>query len=243
MTKCILDSKRKGGCGNCGPRCAHAISMHGLNGDGGRIGSANLPAEYRNITLTNSPVRASQTEIYESLDRYVATFTSGDRVKSVYMWSDSPGTGKTTTASALISEYIARTYIDSLRKGEQPPQVPAYFLDVNNWQELYTGFTRPNIPQDIAERNSRPYYRQMEKARHSPFVVLDDIGVRDASDGFRGDLHTVINYRVTNGLPTVFTSNLPIKEMAQVFDARLYDRIRDQCGVIHFKGESKRGRR
>ncbi|WP_060210217.1 hypothetical protein [Sporosarcina koreensis] len=242
MTECILNEYKRGGCASCDVHCSHKIAMTGLNGEGGRIGSAGLPKEYRNLTLANSPAREGQPKIYDSLERYAATF-GGDDVKSVYLWSESPGTGKTTTASALLNEYIARTYIEALRKGEQPAQVLAYFLDVNAWQELYTGFTRPNIPQSIAEANSRPYYRQMEKAKLAPFAVLDDIGVRNASDGFRGDLHTIINYRVTNGLPTVYTSNLPIEEMADVFDTRLYDRIRDNCGVIPFGGESKRGRR
>ncbi len=245
MTKkqaCILDDKRKGGCAICPTHCAHRIAMGGLNGEGGRIGSAGLPKEYRNLTLANSPARASQPKIYESLERYAATF-GGDDVKSVYLWSESPGTGKTTTASALLNEYIARTYIEALRKGEQPAQVLAYFLDVNAWQRLYTGFTRGGIPKEVAEKNSAIYYRQMTAVERAPFAVMDDIGVRSDTEGFRGDLHAVINYRVTNGLPTAYTSNLPIAEMAKVFDARLYDRIRDQCGVIHFAGTSKRGRR
>ncbi|MBO0602753.1 DNA replication protein [Sporosarcina sp. E16_3] len=242
MTKCILDEKRNGGCSACNAHCQHYIALHGLSGTGGRIGSAGLPKDYRNITLANSPVKASQSAIYESLGRYADTFGSDD-VKSVYLWSDSPGTGKTSTAAGLINAYIARTYYEALLKDVQPPQLLAYFLDVNAWQELYTGFTRPNIPKDIAEKSSEPYYRQMERAKMAPFAVLDDLGVRDATDGFRGDLHTIINYRVSNGLPTIYTSNLPIEEMATVFDARLYDRIRDQCGVIHFKGVSHRGRR
>lgn len=164
-------------------------------------------------------------------------------IKSVYLWSKEPGNGKTSTACALLNEWIARQYIGALRKGEQPAQLLAYFLDVNSWQRLYTGFTRGGIPKEIAEKNSALYYRQMAAAERAPFAVLDDIGVRADTEGFRGDLHAVINYRVTNGLPTVYTSNLPIKEMAQVFDARLYDRIRDNCGVIHFEGVSKRGRR
>lgn len=239
---CILDGFKRGGCDSCASHCQHRVMLEGMNGDGGRIAAANLPAKYRHLTLANSPARKDQADNYAALERYAELFTIGTE-KSVYFYSISPGTGKTTTAAALANEWIVRQYIANLKKGKQPAQLLAYFLDVNNWQELYTGFTRRGIPEATAEKNSRLYYRQMENARTAPFTVLDDIGVRDASDGFRGDLHTVINHRVTNGLPTVYTSNLPIEEMADVFDARLYDRIRDNCGVIKFAGTSKRGRR
>lgn len=219
-----------------------------MSGKGGRIGAAGLPDDYRLTTLSNSPARAGQPAIYRMLEQYVGTFerqfeAEEGRIKSLYLFSESPGTGKTTTAAALLNEYIMRHYYGSLKRNRQADQRPAYFLDVNAFQELYTGFTRPGIPQEVAEANSRPYYRQMQLAKTSAFVVLDDIGVRQASDGFRGDLHTIINYRCANGLPTVYTSNLPIDEMANVFDSRLYDRMRDQCAVIHFEGASKRGKR
>ena len=239
---CILADKRKGGCSTCLAQCQHRIALEGLNGAGGRIAAANLPKEYRHVTLANSKARTEQAKVYTAIERYASTFAEGTD-KSAYLWSESPGTGKTTTAAALINEWIARQYIGALRRGEQPAQLMAYFLDVNAFQRLYTGFTRGGIPKEIAEKNSAIYYRQMEAAERAPFAVFDDIGVRADTEGFRGDLHAVINYRVTNGLPTVYTSNLPIKEMATVFDARLYDRIRDNCGEIHFEGTSKRGRR
>lgn len=245
---CILSERHKDGCVSCPATCPHYIAMQGLSGKGGRVAAANLPEDYRNVTLNNSPARASQPKVYAMLDQYVATFSrqfeeEGERIKSLYLFSENPGTGKTTTASALLNAWLVEHYLGSLKRNRQALQMPAYFLDVNAWQELYTGFTRPNIPQDIAEQNSRPYYRQLEIAKRVPFVVLDDIGVRGASDGFRGDLHTIINYRCSNGLPTVYTSNLPIEDMATVFDARLYDRMRDMCLDIHFSGESRRGRR
>lgn len=216
--------------------------LEGVNGSGGRIAAANLPANYRNLTLANSPARKDQADNYAALERYAESFATGTD-KSAYLWSESPGTGKTTTAAALANEWIVRQYIAALKKGEQPAQILAYFLEVNSWQELYTGFTRRGIPEATAEKNSRLYYKQMEYARTAPFTVFDDLGVRDVTDGFRQDLHSVVNYRVTNGLPSVYTSNLPIEELVKVFDARLYDRIRHNCGVMLFKGASKRGRR
>lgn len=245
---CILSDRHKNGCSDCPPTCAHRIAMHGMNGKGGRIAAAGAPSDYRNLTLKNSPARESQVKAYRIFDAYVSTFSrmfnaDGDQIKSLYLFSESPGTGKTTSAVAVMNEYIMTNYLGSLKNGKQPPQQPAYFLDVNEWQTLYNGFNRANIPQDVAEQYSRPYYAMMEKAKSAPFAVLDDIGVRTASDAFRADLHTIINYRCANALPTVYTSNIPLEELATVFDKRLYDRVRDQCGVIAFEGGSKRGRR
>jgi len=247
--RCILaDVCKLAGTEACTTNCGHFIGIHGRSGSGGRIGATGTPADYRLLTLTNSPARASQPQVYRAVEAYVRTFgrqfaPDADRIKSLYLYSESPGTGKTTTACAVLNEYVRRHYLGSLQRNRQPLQQPAYFLDVNEWQSLYNEFNRSHVPQDVAERAAREYYRRLTNAKQAPFAVLDDIGVRQATEGFRGDLHSVINYRVTNAMPTVYTSNLPIEDMAAVFDARLYDRMRDQCAVLHFAGESKRGKR
>ncbi|MOA50214.1 hypothetical protein D3C78_1732060 [compost metagenome] len=80
----------------------------------------------------------------------------------------------------------------------------------------------------------------------APFVVLDDIGVRDCTEPFRQDLHRIVDARLTGGFPTVYTSNIPMEELNEVFrekPARLVDRVRDMCAVVPFVGVSKRGMR
>ncbi len=236
------------GTAKCNRTCGAFIALHGMTGKSGRAGVANIPSDYRLVTLANSPARASQPDVYKNVDAYVRTFermfeTDAERIKSLFLFSESPGTGKTTTASAIANEYLTQHYIGSLKRNRQPLQRPVYFLDVNNWQTLYNEFNRANIPADVAERASREYYRQMELAKQAQYCVLDDIGVRQATEAFRADLHSIINARVANGLPSCYTSNLPIEEMSQVFDARLYDRLRDHCAVLSFSGTSKRGMR
>lgn len=239
---CILSERNTKGCANCPPTCAHNIATSA------RLTLANVPSKYRGLTVATSPAKTNQADAYRTIERYVATFkriydADSDGIKSLYLFSAETGTGKTSSASAILTEYIIADYLGALKAGKQPQQCPAYFLDVNEWQTLYNGFARSNIPTDIAEKYSRPYYEAMEKAKKTPFVVLDDIGVRSSTVGFGADLHTIINYRVTNGLPTVYTSNIPVEELETVFDRRFYDRVRDkkQTAVIAFKGESQRG--
>jgi DNA replication protein DnaC len=234
----------------CNARCPSFIACHGFNGLGGRVGAANVPADYRRLTLANSPARTGQVAAYKLAESYAQTFTrqfgddaQSERIKSLYLYSDSPGTGKTTTAAALIHEWIIRHYIGSIQRNGQPLERPAYFLDVNAWQTLFLGFNRAHVPPATAEPLAAEYYAIEQRTKAAPFAVLDDIGVRSASEAFRADLHSVINHRVANGLPTVYTSNVMLADLAQVFDARLADRIREQCVEIRFVGESKRGLR
>ncbi|WP_342493976.1 DNA replication protein [Bacillus sp. FSL R5-0447] len=252
---CVLAAGCKAaGTDACTRHCTHFIAMHGASGGGGRSGAAGLPREYRLVTLQNSPARADQPEAYKSAETYATSFArqfeqSGpvapaDRIKDLYLFSESPGTGKTTTAAALLNEWLRVHYSGSLRRGLEPLQRPAYFLDVNAWQNDYNEFNRPRVPDSVAEPAAARYYCALEAAKKAPFAVLDDIGVRDATDGFRGDLHTVINARVTNQLPTIYTSNIALDQLWQVFgERRLADRVGDLCREIEFVGESKRGMR
>jgi DNA replication protein DnaC len=251
-TKCILaQSCNASGTETCRDTCSHYIALHSRSG---RHSLSGIPQDYALTTLVNSPVRVEQIEAYRSIDAYAKSLTrqfedvreaiddeEKKRIKSLYLFSEAPGTGKTTTASALLNEYLRIHYIGSIKRGRFPDARPAYFLDVNALQTLYNGFNRGGIPDDIREKSSRPYYRMMSEAKSAPFAILDDIAVRSASEAFRSDLHDVINHRVTNGLVTVYTSNVPLAELVDVFDKRLHDRIRDRCIVINFAGTSKRG--
>lgn len=257
-SKCLLASQCKvANHAECKASCSHFIAMHGLTGAGGRVASAGVPADYRGVTLANSPARDSQADVYKNVYAYVTTFErqfdEDSRIKSLYLFSESPGTGKTTTAAAILNEWLVAHYVGSLKRKIQPLQRPAYWLDVNEFQTAYNLATMTN---DEAGINA--IKETIKRTQQAPYAVLDDIGVRSASEAFRSYVHAIINARVTAGLPTVFTSNIPLTspvklkdrlqadkpyDMTDVFDARITDRMRDQCGVLTFAGESKRGMR
>lgn len=246
----------------CNALCGAWIGIHGHDGRGGRAAAAGLPADYARYTLANSPlsdvkVTTSQRDdgppkthvasawlghYAKTMSRQFETEGSGEsvarRIKSLYLYSAEPGTGKTTTAAALVNEYITHHYIGAIRRGLQPDERPAYFLDVNAWQTAYNLATMTDNAAELAAVQA-----QMRIAAAVPFCVLDDVGVRSATESFRSMLHTIVNARMMAGLPTVYTSNVLLADLSTVFDRRLADRVRDMCVEVRFEGESKRGLR
>lgn len=233
---CILTDYRKDGKGcSCGELCPHRIILHGLDGISGRVGASGIPRQYQYITPKTSRAREGNPKLYDIVDRYVQTFKTGN-VKSLYLWSKSPGTGKTTTASAIMNAWIAYEYLSNVKQGRQPQKNSTMFLDVNAFQ------TKFNLHSMAKEEEGMTSIREtIIRAQQADFAVLDDVGVRSSTDAFRSYLHDIVNYRVSNELPTIYTSNFAIEGMREVYDDRLYDRMREQCISLHFDGESHRG--
>lgn len=230
------------------PTISHIyLQLFGLSGESGKFGSAKVPMEYNDLFLFNSPAKDAQEATYKVLERYVKTFREyflnpDERgIKNLYLWSPEKGNGKTSTAAAVLNEFMLISWKASVKLKATIPQPPAYFLDVNSLQTLYNRFTRQGVAQEVTEEASKKYYAEMDVAKNAPMLVADDIGVRSATEAFRADLHEIINFRLIKGLPTIYTSNVPLDGMEQVFDERLYDRMRDKTVILKFKGASQRG--
>lgn len=246
-TNCILASRCNAvGTPACAPLCEFYVGITG------RIKAAGLPSDYRLVTVASSPARESQQQVYESVDAYTATFSrqfeaDGARIKSLYLYSAAPGTGKTTTAAVLLNEYIAQHYVGSLKRNRQPLQQPAYFLSVNELQQMHNKAHLP-ASQQTKEKLGEELIREIERAKKTPFVVLDDLAVRKATSSFLGIIYDICDYRTANSLPTIFTSNKSPNDLREFFfeedpEGKVVDRITDMAAVLSFAGQSKRGRR
>ncbi|WP_052153918.1 ATP-binding protein [Thermoactinomyces daqus] len=118
---------------------------------------------------------------------------------------------------------------------------PAFFLSMNRWHAKFHEFNRRNVPEHIGEPAAIEYYETHNIAKKAPFLIIDDIGVREASPAFNMDVLDLVDHRVANRLPTVYTSNVPVETLKRIYDDRVFDRVRDLCLILEFAGESHRG--
>lgn len=71
-------------------------------------------------------------------------------------------------------------------------------------------------------------------------LFIDDIGAEKNTEFVDETLYHLINTRNEKMLPTFFTSNLSLKELAKKNGDRLASRIAGMCEIIKLEGEDKR---
>lgn len=135
------------------------------------------------------------------------------------------GTGKTMLA-ALIAK-------DRINAGE-----PTMFVFVPELLGKYRAYYRDDTMDDPAEI-----------AKDAKLLILDDIGAERATSWVAEQLMELVNYRYSNRLQTIFTSNYSLKELAdhlatggdQITGDRIVSRIIAMTIPVPVFGEDKRG--
>ena len=71
-------------------------------------------------------------------------------------------------------------------------------------------------------------------------LIIDDIGAEKLSDWVLETFYLLVNKRYEEVMPTIFTSNLPLKDLAEKIGDRTVSRIVESCDIFEIKGEDKR---
>lgn len=155
---------------------------------------------------------------YEDVPDQIKGFLKDIQNKGIYIYGQ-VGTGKTHIAYSVYKKAI-----------EQQGQILFY-----NTTELLHDL-RQDINKPINER-----WNDDEKImKNQGIVILDDIGAEKISDWVAELFYLIINKRYENMYPTIFTSNLPIKNLAERIGDRTVSRIVEMCNICELTGEDKR---
>lgn len=71
-------------------------------------------------------------------------------------------------------------------------------------------------------------------------VIFDDIGAEKLTDWVAETFYLIINKRYEEMLPTIFTSNLTIPELADKIGDRTVSRIVEMCEIVKLDGKDRR---
>lgn len=151
-----------------------------------QISKSVRDASIQNIE-TNDKARLQVIRYFkEFLDHY----DDAEKPKGLYL-NGSFGTGKTYLISALFSELAKRNVRCAI----------VYY---------------PEFLRSLKESFGGDYKDKFHYIRHVDVLLLDDIGAEVVSSWGRDEiLGSILQYRMEEGLPTFFTSNLTLEELEE----------------------------
>ena len=175
-----------------------------------------IPRHYRDAVLTSPEVRSW-------VDRLVA----GAKGRIVPAISTGPsllllgptGVGKTYEAFGAIRD-----------------------LAVTGVKAKWTAATAADIYAALRPRHQVDSEREFERFAKCPLLVVDDLGAAKATEWTEEVNYRLINHRYEAELPTLITSNVPIRELGSALGDRVASRLMEMCQRVVLRGDDRRRR-
>lgn len=181
---------------------------------------AGFPPLHRGCTVSNYiPMSEAEVNARPRIISWVKNFKPG--CTGLYLHG-SPGTGKTHLLVAMGKAIIDQHGIEVM-----------YSSAANMLEEASRLYRKAGGDHSIFEN---PF----DAAAEVPVLLLDDMGAEKVSEWVLAMFYRLINTRYNRNLTTLITSNVPLSEFEQVYDARIADRIHAMCSVVHCDGPSRR---
>jgi DNA replication protein DnaC len=152
-------------------------------------------------------------------NEYLDTWEENREVGKGLYFCGGVGTGKTHLAVAVMNELIRKK------------RTPSLFVTV------------PELLDNLRETYNKPgrnLDEWMDAVQNAEFLVLDDLGSERTTEWVRERIFVIVNHRYREALPTVFTSNIGPKDLAEQLGERTASRIIAMCDWIALEGDDYR---
>lgn len=185
---------------------------------------SRIPVSYQyNIPLV--PERGDLPK-YEELNDFMKDVVENvDTGQGLYIWSVGTGTGKTSWACKIMGYYFRKIAFRSGLENEGLYIFLPTFLE--NLRSMY-------------DNPDPEFEEELEMVKKCKLLIVDDIGAEKPSEWVRERLLSFINTRVSNGLSTIYTSNLSLEELEIKMGQRVASRIKGSTKEIQLSGSDRR---
>ncbi|MCX7632795.1 MAG: ATP-binding protein [Turneriella sp.] len=128
-----------------------------------------------------------------------------------------PGTGKTLLATTILNELILTA------------RIPCRYIKISRdfFQQLRATFSNES---DLYGRTESVF----NEIAQQEVLVIDDFGIQADSDWEQRTLYDLIDVRYENDLPTIFTSNIDLDAVKNLFKGRIYSRLVEMVHIVEF---------
>lgn len=186
---------------------------------------SKIPENYKyNIALTP---QIKDIDAFETLNGFKENILQEvEGGSNLYIWGKSTGCGKTSWACKIMSHYFRKIAFSSGLENEGLYIYLPVFLD-----DLRNAFDEKDPDFEI----------ELEMVKRCKLLIIDDIGSEKLTEWVRERIVSIIHTRVSNGLSTIYTSNLSPEELKEEMGDRISSRILGGSKIVEIKGADRRG--
>jgi DNA replication protein DnaC len=186
---------------------------------------SKIPENYKyNIALTP---QIKDIDAFETLNGFKENILQEvEGGSNLYIWGKSTGCGKTSWACKIMSHYFRKIAFSSGLENEGLYIYLPVFLD-----DLRNAFDEKDPDFEV----------ELEMVKRCKLLIIDDIGSEKLTEWVRERIVSIIHTRVSNGLSTIYTSNLSPDELKEEMGDRISSRILGGSKIVEIKGADRRG--
>lgn len=185
---------------------------------------SRIPEKYRyNTPLKPDPADVSTFELLnEYKERVIENVEAG---AGLYIWGKSTGTGKTSWACKIVSHYFRKIAFDTGLENEG-----LYIFLPTFLEDLRGSYT-----------DKDPDFEQvLSMISVCKILIIDDLGAEKVTEWVGERVVSIINTRSSNGLCTIYTSNLSPEELRAKMGDRISSRVLGSSQVVEITGGDRR---
>lgn len=218
LMKCYAESYCKKEKSSCSELCGGYRVLRAL------YSLSKIPTGYQyNIAL--SP-QQRDLEAFEYLNSFKENIVNNvGKGVNLYIWGKNTGCGKTSWACKIMGYYFRKIAFSSGLENEGLYiYLPVFLNDLRNSFDDKT-------PEFVEE---------LEMVNSCKLLIIDDIGSERLTEWVRERIVSIIHTRVSNGLSTIYTSNLSPEELKAEMGDRISSRILGCSNVVEITGADRR---
>lgn len=185
---------------------------------------AKIPFELKDCTVNNLDTSLYQDQVTakaakKAAANYILNFIAfKQQGKGLYLYSKTKGSGKTRLACSIANALI------------QTQGIQVKFLRVLDLLSMIKDTYKNN--SDLSEKEI------IDGIKKAKVLILDDIGAEKPTEWVCGVFLSILDYRISNRLVTLFASNIHKEKLK--LDDRIVDRLYKMTIDIHLPEESIR---
>lgn len=200
---------------------------------------SGLRSHWLNKTFENFEPRAGQEKALKTAKSFADGFYTGEGAYSGIMLCGATGCGKTHLAAAIANQIIQEAKISE--KDAETAGAFEYYsgraicpVRFSSTVELLT-----KLKAEYAGENDNSECI-MNAYKKSPLIILDDFGAERQTEWSIERIFEIVDWRYSDELPIIITTNATPEELKKKMGARIYDRLREMCKFEAISAKSQR---